>query len=51
MYNFFLASPLLSRVFDLDGIDADLAQRFADSAAELLLHGVALPEAEGKVAS
>ena len=40
VFFFFLASPLVTRIFDLDGIDTDLAARFADSAAELLLHGI-----------
>lgn len=48
---FFLASPLLNRIFDFDGIDADLARRYADSAAELLLHGVAMPEAQTQAVS
>ena len=40
IFFFFLASPLITRIFDLDGIDPDLARRYADSAAELLLRGV-----------
>lgn len=44
MFFFFLASPLITRIFDLDGIDADLARRFADSTAEVLLHGISAPE-------
>jgi hypothetical protein len=37
---FFLASPLISRIFDLDPGNPEHAARFADSAAELLLHGI-----------
>ncbi|MGH0032190.1 MAG: TetR/AcrR family transcriptional regulator [Myxococcota bacterium] len=37
---FYLAEPLITRLFDLDGIDRELAERFAASSAELLLHGV-----------
>ena len=42
----FLASPLITRVFGLDGIDPELARRFADSTAELLLNGLRAPSEE-----
>jgi hypothetical protein len=37
---FFLAVPIVRRLFDVSEITPELAQSFADSTADLLLHGV-----------
>jgi TetR/AcrR family transcriptional regulator len=38
---FFLGSPLVRRLHGIDEIDDEIADRFAESTAELLLHGFA----------
>jgi AcrR family transcriptional regulator len=38
---FFLAEPIVRRLFGFDEITPELARRFAQSTADLLLHGVA----------
>lgn len=43
---FFLASPLYSRVFGIERIDPELAARFGDSVADLLLNGIRQPATE-----
>lgn len=40
---FFLAAPILQRVFGIDEITPDLARRFADHTAALVLDGIAAP--------
>lgn len=40
MFFFFVGSPLIARVFDLDCSDPRAARRFADSVADLVLHGI-----------
>ena len=37
---FFLSAPIIRRLFDVPEITPELAQSFADSTADLLLHGV-----------
>jgi hypothetical protein len=44
LFFFFLSAPLLSRLFEHGEIDAERAERYADSAADLVLHGLALAE-------
>jgi len=43
---FFLAEPVMRRLFDLEGISPELAERFADHTAELLFSGLAAPAGE-----
>ena len=38
---FFLAAPLMHRLFGIEEISPELAERFADHAAEVALHGIA----------
>jgi AcrR family transcriptional regulator len=40
---FFLAEPILRRLFGMEEITPELAERFAEHAAELVLHGIATP--------
>jgi AcrR family transcriptional regulator len=44
LFFFFLSAPLQSRLFEHSEIDAERAARYADSAADLVLHGLALRE-------
>jgi TetR/AcrR family transcriptional regulator len=37
---FFLNAPMVERLHDLDGITPELAQRFAETLTDLILHGV-----------
>jgi hypothetical protein len=40
---FFLSHPLLARLFDLVRITPEVAMRFADHAADVVLHGICVP--------
>jgi len=37
---FFLGSPLLRRIYGIEAIDSEVAREFAESTAELILHGI-----------
>jgi AcrR family transcriptional regulator len=37
---FFLSSPIVRRLYDIEEIDAEIAQEFAEHTAELILHGI-----------
>jgi hypothetical protein len=43
---FFLGSPMLRRLYDIEKLDADLAQQFASQLADLVLHGLAVSRTE-----
>ena len=45
---YFLAAPIQSRLFDDEMLTPERAKRFADSAAELVLHGIIAPGANGR---
>lgn len=46
LFFYFVGQPLISRLFETEGSAAERAERYAESAAELLLHGLARREAE-----
>ena len=37
---FFLSSPIIRRLYDIEEIDGEIAQEFAEHTAELILHGI-----------
>ena len=37
---FFLSSPILTRLYDIEEIDAEITQEFAENTADLILHGI-----------
>jgi len=37
---FFLSSPIVRRLYDIDEIDSEITREFASHAAELILHGI-----------
>jgi hypothetical protein len=37
---FFLSSPIIRRLYDIDEIDAEITREFAENTAELILHGI-----------
>jgi AcrR family transcriptional regulator len=42
---FFLSSPVVRRLYEIEPIDAEIARDFADSTAEMILHGIVGREA------
>jgi AcrR family transcriptional regulator len=40
---FFLAAPIVRRLYGIEEIDAEMAREFADRTAELILYGIAVP--------
>lgn len=43
---FFLGSPMLRRLYHIEKIDTEIAQKFADQLADLVLNGLAVPRPE-----
>ena len=37
---FFLSSPIVRRLYDIEEINAEITQEFAEHTAELILHGI-----------
>lgn len=37
---FFLSSPVVRRLYEIEPVDAEVAREFADSTAEMILHGI-----------
>lgn len=39
---FFLGSPIVRRLYDMEEIDAEITRQFAEHTAELILHGISM---------